>query len=85
VVVGGMFHTIQCTQSPIGASGSSTIRTKDLASVGTLEICSGGLMFSPSHVYFGGRFWLFSNAWLVRCMVVMVSGLFIVWLVGFCK
>lgn len=54
VVDGSIFQIIQCTHVPIGASGSSEINTRLTAFAGTPEISSGGLMFSPSHVYLAG-------------------------------
>src|SRR5436305_3015141 len=44
-----MFQTGQCVNSPLGASGSSTIKTRLFASGGTSEICKGGLVLAPSH------------------------------------
>ena len=34
VAFGSMFQTIQCVNKPRGASGSSTIKTSDFASLG---------------------------------------------------
>lgn len=56
VVFGSMFQTSQCTQSPDGASGSSTISTRLLAFSGVSEMVSGGFMFSASQVYLDGKF-----------------------------
>src|SRR3990167_5653595 len=39
---------------PLGASGSSTIKTKDLAWAGTSAINKGGLISAPSQVYLLG-------------------------------
>src|SRR3989442_15336367 len=39
---GGMFHATQCTQVPIGASGSSAMRARLLALPGTSDQLSGG-------------------------------------------
>ena len=49
-----MFQTIQCVNKPRGASGSSTIKTSDFASFGTLLICNSGLTFVPLQVNFAG-------------------------------
>lgn len=54
VVEGGMFQSVQWTQSPTGASGSSTINTSDFASAGVSEINNGGEISSPSQVYLVG-------------------------------
>src|SRR5437773_8167763 len=53
-VCGEMFQTTQCVNSPLGASGSSTINTRVFASAGMPEICKAGLVFGPSHVNFDG-------------------------------
>src|SRR3972149_3648018 len=63
--VGGMFHTVQWSHVPIGASGSSTIRTMLFVSCGTPSMINGGFTSSPSQVYFAGISLLFSNAALV--------------------
>src|SRR6266566_2748335 len=60
-----MFQTAQCVNSPLGASGSSTIKTRLFASAGTSEICNGGLVLAPSHVNFDGMFAPCWNAELV--------------------
>src|SRR4029079_6432981 len=49
-----MFQTIQCVNKPCGASGSSTIKTSDFASLGTPLIFSSGLTFAPLQVNFAG-------------------------------
>src|SRR5436190_4020899 len=49
-----MLQTAQCVNSPLGASGSSTIKTRLFASGGTSEICKGGLVLAPSHENFDG-------------------------------
>src|SRR5437762_10538893 len=54
VVFGSMFQTIQCVNKPRGASGSSTIKTSDFASLGTPLIFSSGLTFAPLQVNFAG-------------------------------
>src|SRR5437867_6026855 len=54
LVCGEMFQAIQCVNSPLGASGSSTIRTRLFAPEGTSPICNGGLVSPPSHVNFDG-------------------------------
>jgi len=54
VVFESTFQTIQCVNKPRGASGSSTIKTSDFASFGTLLICNSGLTFVPLQVNFGG-------------------------------
>ena len=50
----GIFHATQCTKVPIGASGSSIIRAKDWAFVGTHETSSLGFIFIQLHVYTTG-------------------------------
>lgn len=52
--VGGMFHTIQWSHVPKGASGSSMMRTRLCVPSGMSSMFIGGLMFSPSHAYFDG-------------------------------
>ncbi len=54
LVCGEMFQAIQCVNSPLGASGSSTINTRVFASARMPEICKAGLVFAPSHVNFDG-------------------------------
>src|SRR5436190_15318416 len=54
VVFESMFQTIQCVNKPRGASGSSTIKTSDFASFGTLLICNSGLALVPLQVNFVG-------------------------------
>src|SRR6476619_1236215 len=49
-----MFQTIQCVNNPRGASGSSTIKTSDFASLGTPLIFSSGFTFAPLQVNFAG-------------------------------
>jgi len=69
VVFGSIFQTIQCTQSPDGASGSFTTRARLFVFSGVSEMRSGGLIFSASQVYLAGILWLFSNAVLNIFMV----------------
>src|SRR6266550_3773753 len=52
VAFGSMFQTIQCVNKPRGASGSSTIKTSDFASLGTPLIFSSGFTFAPLQVNF---------------------------------
>src|SRR5262245_55323300 len=49
-----MFQTIQCVNKPRGASGSSTIKATDFASLATPLIFSSGFTFAPLHVNFAG-------------------------------
>ena len=49
-----MFQRIQCVNKPRGASGSSTIKTRDFAPLGTPLIFSSGFTFAPLHVNFAG-------------------------------
>src|SRR3989338_7244573 len=49
-VSGAIFHSVQCTQMPAGASGSSTINARESAPSGTPENSSGGFTSSPSQV-----------------------------------
>src|SRR3989338_446987 len=65
----GIFHTTQCTHIPIGASGSSTIRTRLFAFFGTPKISSWGLISCPRHVYLAGISELCLNAGLVRVSI----------------
>src|SRR2546422_7340622 len=51
---GGMFHATQCTQVPIGASGSSAMSARLLALAGMSDQLRGGDTSGPSHVYFFG-------------------------------
>src|SRR3990167_6534478 len=50
VKAGAMLNTIQWSQIPAGASGSSIIRTRLFACSGTPLINSDGFMSFPSHV-----------------------------------
>jgi len=43
-------------ERPLGASGSSTIKTSSLLREATFEICKGGLVLPPSHEKLG---WIF--------------------------
>jgi hypothetical protein len=61
----GIFHTTKWSKVPLGASGSSTIKTSVFASFGTPSNVKGGLISSPSHVYFDGIFVFFSKAELL--------------------
>src|SRR6266849_2744157 len=67
--VAGMFHATQCTQVPLGASGSSVMSAKLLVLAGTADQLKGGDMSEPSHVYFGGIIPPISNAELFRSIV----------------
>ena len=71
--VGVMFQTSQCVQARVGASESSTISARLFVPSGIPSIDSGGLISSPSLVYFSGIKPLFSNALLVT-LRVCVSG-----------
>src|SRR5439155_25686364 len=66
LVCGEMFQTAQCVNSPPGASGSSTLKTTFFASVGISAICKGGLVFGPSHEYFGG---IFAPCWKAELVI----------------
>jgi len=48
LVLAGKLKIFQWSQTSLGASKSSQIRTKDLASLGTSTHCKGGEIFSPS-------------------------------------
>ena len=63
-VPGLMFHKTQCTHTPLGASGSSTIKASDFAFAGTFSIKRGGLISFPSQVYLSGMQPLFSKTGL---------------------
>ena len=58
----GIFIASQCTQTLLGASGSSMIAAKEEAEIGIFEISNSGLIFSPSKVYLRGIEVLFSKA-----------------------
>src|ERR1700722_8997001 len=83
-VVGAIFHTIQWSKVPVGASGSSTIRTKLLVFGGISKKAKGGETLLPSQVYrFGINAWC-SNAGLsifinflsiVSCLLTLVRQL----------
>src|SRR5256886_16706881 len=70
LVCGEMFQTVQCVNSPLGASGSSTIKTRLLASEGTSEICKGGLVFAPSHENFDG---MFAPSWKAELVIFILA------------
>ena len=72
VVSGPIFQTTQWTQVPLGASGSSTTRARDLVFAGAFRIVSGGFPFAPSHVYSDGIIPLLGKAWLVRWSLFIV-------------
>src|SRR6266496_381338 len=67
---GGMFHATQCTQVPIGASGSSAMSARLLAPAGTSDQLKGGDTSGPSHVYFLGIISPAVNAELFSSMVL---------------
>jgi hypothetical protein len=54
VADGGMSKITQCTQVPMGASGSSQTRAKLLVPAGLPDHSSGGEKSAPSQVYFAG-------------------------------
>jgi hypothetical protein len=64
-VSGGIFQTIQWSNVPMGASGSSTIRAKPFVSSGMPSMVKWGFTSAPSQVYFAGISLLFSNAGLL--------------------
>jgi hypothetical protein len=64
-----MFHATQCTQVPIGASGSSAMSARLLAPAGTSDQLKGGDTSGPSHVYFLGIISPAVNAELFSSMV----------------
>jgi hypothetical protein len=70
LVCGDMFQTAQCVNSPVGASGSSTIKTTLFALVGTSEICKGGLVFGPSHENFDG---MFAACWKAELVIFILA------------
>ena len=72
----GIFQFSQCNQVPPGASGSSTIRTRDAAASGILARSSGGLSFDPSQVYFTGILSFSLKAGLVT-MIILKSSTFV--------
>jgi hypothetical protein len=64
-----MPKTIQWVKVPLGASGSSKIKARFVASPGTPLQVSGGGTFSPSQVYFLGRISPELNAVLVSSII----------------
>src|SRR5206468_11509202 len=73
-VFGSMFQTIQWVNKPRGASGSSTIKTSDFASLGTPLIFSSGFTFAPLHVNFAG---MSPPAWKAGAVTEMEEAAFI--------
>src|SRR5688572_22208655 len=71
-----MLNRTQCTQVPIGASGSSMIRAKDCVPEGGSFQARAGEIFLPVQAYLAGMDWPFRNASLVsaRDMVASVEG-----------
>src|SRR6476661_4497804 len=69
-----MFQTIQCVNKPRGASGSSTIKTSDFASLGTPLIFSSGFAFAPLQVNFAG---MSPPAWKAGVVTEMEEAAFI--------
>src|SRR5438045_8887509 len=65
-----MFQTGQCVNSPLGASGSSTIKTRLFASEGTSEIYKGGLVLAPSHENFDG---MFAPSWKAELVIFILA------------
>jgi hypothetical protein len=65
-----MFQTAQCVNSPLGASGSSTINTRLFAPEGTSEICKGGLVLAPSHENFDG---MFAPSWKAELVIFILA------------
>src|SRR4029077_1832697 len=63
--VAGIFHATQCTQVPMGASGSSAISAKLFAPLGTSDQLKGGDASCPSQVYCLGMMSPASNAELL--------------------
>src|SRR5207244_1265739 len=63
--VAGIFHATQCTQVPMGASGSSAISAKLFAPLGTSDQLKGGDTSCPSQVYCLGIIPPASNAELL--------------------
>src|SRR5438105_8048598 len=73
-----MFQTIQCVNKPRGASGSSTIKTSDFASLGRRSIFSCGFTFAPLHVNFAG---MSPPAWKAGVVTDMEEAAFILTIV----
>src|SRR3989338_8258357 len=71
LVSGGIFHKIQCTKVPMGASGSSMTSARLLAAAGTSSKLSSGFAFSPSQVKREGILPPSSNA----PVVIFIAGL----------
>src|SRR5512139_3208567 len=71
-----MLNRTQCTQVPIGASGSSTMRAKDCVPEGGSFQARAGEIFLPVQAYLAGMDCPFMNASLVssRDMVASSEG-----------
>jgi len=69
----GILNSTQCTQVPIGASGSSTVSAKDCVLAGGSFHASAGEMFFPTHEYFAGMDCPFANASLVKVRDMVAS------------
>src|SRR5882724_11242366 len=65
-----MFQISQLVNNPLGASGSSAIKTRLFASEGTSVICKGGLVSDPSHVNFDG---IFPPSWKAELVIFILA------------
>src|SRR5512135_1006122 len=70
--VAGIFHRIQCTNVPDGASGSSKISASVSACAGIPSNENTGRAPCPAHVYLSGMSWPSANAVLVSFIVIGV-------------
>jgi hypothetical protein len=70
LVGGGMFQTSQWVNNPLGASGSSAIKTRLFAFEGTPVICKGGLVSDPSHVNFDG---ILPPSWKAELVIFILA------------
>jgi hypothetical protein len=70
LVCGEMFQAVQCVNNPLGASGSSTIKTRFFAPEGTSAICKGGLVSAPSHENFDG---MFPPSWKAELVIFILA------------
>src|SRR5574338_316580 len=75
-VSAGILNNTQCTQVPMGASGSSTISAKDWVPAGASSQARAGEMFLPLQEYFAGIDCPLTNASLVssRDMIASFEG-----------
>src|ERR671924_1974501 len=68
-----ILNKTQCTQVPIGASGSSTISANDCVPAGGPLQAKAGEIFLPVQAYLAGMDCPFTNASLVNVRDIVVS------------